>query len=396
MSNLEQAQKENLDEQQQSASAWESLTEPSVNPPEAEAETPETRFHVNPADYTIFSQQSSLGEKWGDRVSTKENLDKTLGTYVAATADTIAVLAGEDQEHSGEQTKTDHVIYLDKSARPVSWLVNEFWSDFTDQAKPEESFLAIDRKEWFRRSGVNLGNNEYIDDGPGEAHLARFADFKKENIPRETFARIRALYIPDGIEDEDVDKIMSTPTSLDGKNVTIVDEVSRSGSTVEIAKWLLSQAIPDAHINSYVFWSPSTQIDPTGENDPQIRSVPVWYSASDARGRGIGDIRPEHFAEAYRQNPNPVSRAKNFGSLVLGVPIDLEQEPGKPSLTLQQEIHSMHEAYDNGHVLMRHPSHYDQDAWVQKMESLGVDFVRPERAKHDPKSYLSLCDKQEN
>ena len=58
-------------------------------------------------------------------------------------------------------------------------------------------------------------------------------------------------------EEFDPEVIMNTPTGLEGKNITIIDEVSRSGSTLEIAKLLVSQAIPEAaSVNGCTFWRP--------------------------------------------------------------------------------------------------------------------------------------------
>ena len=95
---------------------------------------PAKRFRVNPEDFPIFSLQAELGPKWGDGAETRA-LDDTVGRFVTCTADTIAILTGEDNglSPSLEIPAADHVIYLDKSARPVSWLVSSFWSAFTDK-----------------------------------------------------------------------------------------------------------------------------------------------------------------------------------------------------------------------------------------------------------------------
>ena len=64
--------------------------------------------------------------------------------------------------------------------------------------------------------------------------LATYTDFIHNiaNLKERHLAEIRALYIEGGIETEDVKTVMQSPTILDGKNVLIVDEVSRTGSTL--------------------------------------------------------------------------------------------------------------------------------------------------------------------
>ena len=336
---------------------------------------PAKRFHVNPADFAIFSKQAEMGENWGDRAEVLP-LDETMGRFVKATADCIAVLAGEDNKQ--KMPAADHIIYLDKSARPVSWLNNVFWDAFTDKPRPKHSYLAIDRMEWFARTDTPVDSSGYIKDADGESsHVARFEDFLAENVSAEDIARIRALYIPGGIEEEDVEKIMSTPTGLEGKNITIVDEVGRSGSTLNIAKYLVSLAIPEAaSVNGYTYWEAGVQIGPNGEH--QMRSVPVWYDAASRLGRGIGDVNEAFFAERYKDYPSPKTRAQKFGAIVLGQFLDLSKEPGNKSRQLAQEIKTMRKEWDDGHIMMPMPDHYSIKKWRDRLESQGIEFM-PQR-----------------
>ena len=346
---------------------------------------PAKRFHVNPKDFPIFSKQAEKGPDWGDPAKTLP-LDETMGRFVKSTADCIAVIAGEDADYSSREKlpAADHVIYLDKSARPVSWLNNTFWDAFTDKPRPKHSYLAIDRMEWFARTDTPVDASGYIKDPDGKSsHLATFEDFLKENVSDEDIARIRALYIPGGIEDEDVEKIMSTPTGLEGKNITIIDEVGRSGSTLEIAKYLISRAIPEAaSVNGYVYWNSGFQTGPTGEH--QMRGVPVWYDANSHIGRGIGDINEVYFAKRHEQFPNPKTLAQKFGSIALGEYYNLSEEPGNKSRQLAREIKIMRKEWDAGHILMPMPDHYDEEKWMDRLESQGVRFMPQE--SHMPKN----------
>lgn len=378
---------------------WESVSDVSFSGERREEETPETRFNVDPKEFSILSQQAGRRDRYGDGHYAIETLsiNETLGLMVGRTAETIAVLCG-DNEHI---PAADHVIYLDKSARPVSWMVNQFWKDFTNKEKPERSYLAIDRRQWLKRSGVELLSNEYIADPDGSTRPARASDFDINKIPRETLARIRALYIEGGIEDEDVDKIMQTPTVLDGKNVTIIDEVSRSGSTLGIAQCLIRAAIPEVQsVNGHVFWSDLSMQTASGET--QMGSTPAWYphDKSDWRGRGVKNINPEYFDRVYEENPTPKNRANKFGSIVLGEPLeDPKDEPGQLSWKLQEDIAKMHEEYRKGHILPSFPGPETMggevdDRMCDYLEGLGVELCQPGDAKNPKRAYPTLLKKR--
>lgn len=367
-------------------------------------ENPETRFHVDPADYPIFSRQAGKRlNKISDKYETRTlSIDETLGKMVGHTAETIATLIGE----KAGVPAADHVIYLDKSARPVSWLVDEFWGDFTSAPQPDSTFLAIDRRTWLADyCGVQLLPNEYVEAPDGTTHPASAADFDRNfhKIPKEVLAKIRALYIKDGIEDEDVDKIFATPTILDGKNLTIIDEVSRSGATLHIAQRLLKAAIPELKsVNGHVFWHDTAQVTQSGEM--QMGSAPVWYPAdhSDWRGRGVKDVHPDYFAALYESNPTNINRARRFGAIVLGEPLDINdpnEEYGQPSLHLKEEIGRMHRDYQKGHILPDFPSSKSGarevfSNMIKALNDWGVEIAPPDKAVNKSRTYINLKDKR--
>ena len=352
---------------------------------------PAKRYYVNPQDYPILSCQAEMGPNYGDKLKVLP-IDETMSRYATNVADTVAVLAGEDNGlNSNKLPAADHVIYLDKSARPVSWLVNIFWKDFSDKKRPEHSYLAIDRKMWFGRTKSGVGVNEYTRDPDGSSHVATFRDFRTENITDEDIARIRALYIPGGIKSENIEEIMKTPTSLVGKNITIIDEVSRSGATLEIAKYLISRAIPEAaSVNGYAFWPSYFQHKPNSQAR-QLRSVPVWYDSKDSYGRGIGDVNEEFFRERYENHPNDKTRAQRFGAIALGEYVNLSEEPNNSSRELMKEFQKMHDEWVAGHILMANPSHYDRLKWRDQLMNQGVRFV-PQEGNGEPpaNSYAAI------
>ena len=88
------------------------------------------KFVIDPAEYPIFSQQGGVRNSkiTGTKEERRLSIEETLGILVGDTAKTIATITGEVKS----KPAADHVIYLDKSARPVSWMVDDFWNDFTE------------------------------------------------------------------------------------------------------------------------------------------------------------------------------------------------------------------------------------------------------------------------
>ena len=363
----------------------------------------EDRFRVNPDDYPIFSRQVGVrrDEITGELKSRQLSIDETMSLMTGRTAGTVAVLAGEKEQIP----PADKVIYLDKSARPVSWLVNEFWRDFTDKPQPQETFLAIDRKAWFPRVGIKLSGNEEIELPDGSRRVAKAEDFWKafdENISEDKrktlLAKIRCLYIQGGIEKEDPDTILNTPTELDGKNITIIDEVSRSGSTLGIAVGLIKRAFPEVKsVNEHVFWIDTTR-EVNGET--QMGNTPVWYprDISNWYGRGVKDIDQHFYDKIFEENPTPINRANKYGAFVLGVPLRPGDEPNQESERLRTEMKRIHSDYQSGRILpeleelvfcVDDPGSV-QDHLISRAESLGVEFCPESEAKNSKATYTSV------
>ena len=359
---------------------------------------------------------------------------ETANVYIDKTEKLIKKLVGEDEK----LPQADVVIYLDKSARPVSWFVDEFWEDFTDKPKPRKEHLAIDRKAWFDYFGVELDYGEYLkgsdelatwNDLPihdvkqedieqlrwllknevithdelnkllgGDAQTklrikeravdAVFAEnkvqerIKKNEITRQEYEEyiaeaidrikildidnekfkninksrilaesIRALFVPGGISEEDVEyseRIMDHSTGMEGKNIVIVDEVARTGATGKVAEHLLKWAFPEAaSVNFEVFYD-AVKDSQTG----QMLMIPFWYpfEHDDGRGRGIGGVNRDYYKKLYEKNPSGSTRAADFGSLFLGAPIDYETEKSKKSLRLREQIARLRVEYEKGHI----------------------------------------------
>ncbi len=388
--------------------------------PEQLRQQVERRFNVNPDRFPILRDQAI---KTSNKVL---DINETLSILVQDTADTIAVLAGEAQGH---QRPSDAAIYLDKSARPVSWLVNEMWEDFTDAPRPEyEGFLAIDRITWFRAVGLNVDSQGNI---IGEHRKAKYIDFlrasEKQPISRSNLARARLALIPDGIKklrdtmtdaeladfdrynplafdpeerklngpvapelpDWIVEKIFSVPTGLEGKKITVIDEVSNSGATVKIARDIVRDAInsPDTEVETHTFWLSGTQKNKNDEE--QMQSTPVWYDhdANPELGKGIGDVNYRLMRENFLKKPDLANLEALYIAPFRGRSLDMSGKEGESSVELQKEFQRLAKLYREDRILMATPRRYDMDKWADHYEELGVKFAYD---SEDKDSYFNI------
>lgn len=105
--------------------------------------------------------------------------------------------------------KPDVVVWLDKSARPASWIVDAFWDQIATEGsqRPLYEFVRIDRRDWL----IHMG---YTDT------QARNASTKKvdvQAVPNDLILRLRALFCAEPVNP-------AAPTTLDGLHVLVVDE----------------------------------------------------------------------------------------------------------------------------------------------------------------------------
>jgi|GEM_PF-1304793 len=287
-----------------------------------------------------------------------------------------------------EKQPFDHVVFLDKSARPVAWLMQELWPKlaFDEDEKPTPmptiDFLNIDRHQWIDLMDVNGSGMLEVDHLP--KHITRglrsvFASpVVKHGIEKEIEAAAEegVTLHPDSF----LERFDTTPTLLDGKNVLIVDEVRSTGRTKDIAVKLLSAAFPTAHIEG-TFWMSSQ----TARLTPKAGGIafgnadlPVWYREDTVLGRGIGDRQLESGVE-------PKSLTQKLGRYFLSSRLP-EVDP--LSLKLRRELH---ELATNPDVPVR-PSHY-RDDYDERMARLNPGKSPDEveatiRAIHDQKERL--------
>lgn len=206
---------------------------------------------------------------------------------------------GFADEGGPEHDSADVVFYLDKSARPVYWLADAMWEVFPEEGaeKPDTHFL-------------NLHANE----GPGGGRPTR------EQMIRQ---------VQEGIFDSYIETMKQVYPDMAGKNLLVVDEVSVSGSTEELAYQIFRRAFPDAHIKSAAWMQAGRREDRYGNSYPS--EIPVWYKKSSDSGRGVAGINLIKSAQSG-------SSTQRLGAEVLSTRPDA---PDLEALQLRKEIRQM-------------------------------------------------------
>lgn len=283
--------------------------------------------------------------------------DYMLERYAQATDHVIGLADGSIRERAvgyddkKEFDKPDTVIYLDKSARPVEWMVDAFWEQYAKDgvSQPAAEFLNIDRVNWFIREGY--------DATMAERRLGP-SDFHVEKVPRRDIARIRAYFVEGDFADREnwEQYVWNMPTRLDSQEVLIIDEVKNMGGTLAIACQLLKEAIPEANFSGDYFWPDNRYAIDIKGDERQQESVPIWYDNLDPFGRGVGDIRESYYDDVYEQEPTEDNFKRKLGSIVLSAPHVRRKRDGsyepvrdKQADALKQDIAYM--TYDADSIL---------------------------------------------
>jgi hypothetical protein len=242
--------------------------------------------------------------------------------------------------HEIEASHADTVIFLDKSARPVEWLVEEFWDLFAERhgdktvppEKPEMKFINIDR-EPFR---PYLGGIEDEASG-GMIHL--------NDLPQEYIDNLRRAFArPEGASGDRSDQ-----SYLDGKRVMVVDEVKATGDTLRFAAAMMKKAFPEADM-SWAWWMrPVVVAGRDGVAKPV--EVPVWYTDAQPEGRGVVDpVSPKHFLSRAPQSPDGLA------------------------LQLRQEIHQLGKDVRSGAQRFAPSPHQDAESWSPELSTLVAEM----------------------
>lgn len=273
----------------------------------------------------------------------------------------------------GEPRVPQSVIYLDKSARPVSWFVDAFWDQMAQPGaqKPQAEFINIDRINWF----TLMGHSREI-----AANSLTADDVDINKIDPKKIAAIRA-YFTEGELDPDtwLSQVDTMPTRLDGQHVLIVDEVRNQGGTLKFAFDLLRKAIPEATFDATYFWHAgriSIDGQTASSNALQMTSAPLWYSAKSELGRGIGDISLHYQEQAYQREPSQKTLRNKIAAFALSAPLhDVETFEARSDAfaeDIQRDIFTLADGVAAGRVV-RFPSRYRSDSDIDMiLESQGL------------------------
>lgn len=311
------------------------------------------QYNVSESEFKVLPGQVGY-EGW--------TMQHVAEEYVQATDKIIGVLDGSitdrdliDKDNPEKcSLRPDVVIYLDKSARPVSWFVDEFWDQMAQKQdiggesklapKPETRFLNIDRIDWLDR----VEDNE----GVPLSDLSAL-DFDIDQIPPEDIAKIRAISAEGELTEENwQEEVAVRPNYLDNKNILIVDEVKSSGATLFIAQQLLKKAFPSSVVSGVYFWE---QLGKQVGNKWQMGIAPVWYDADVSVGRMVDDKNMAHYEKAYRSGK--INLKMYLGAIALSSPqIDVDtglRARDTRAIDLRRDIEHLARALRDGRVLRR-------------------------------------------
>lgn len=260
------------------------------------------------------------------------------------------------------EQEVDTAIFLDKSARPVAWMVHELWEqlappnkpDGTPYAEPDIKFLNIDREQW----GAIVGRSE-----TGMLDIS--------SIPEERINELRTIMsiAPSTGMSED-EPVPEAPSRLSGKRVMVVDEVQVSGDTLRISQRILNRAFPDAKIIPVAWMDGQVQVDPRSGQRTNTK-LPVWYDERRVTGRGVGDRDTTRASHLH-------SGTSRIGRYWLSVPF---KEPDTDGIQLRREVQQM--ARD----LSEHRILYRPSPWKREIDSIEdrikrLDGITPEQYKN--------------
>ncbi len=171
--------------------------------------------------------------------------------------------------------RTDIALFLDKSARPVSWMVKALWSqlaptldkDGDPYTMPEFKYVNIDREQW----GAVTGRSEDEDKG---------IDINR--IPEVRIDELRRTFAP--IAKDSLDRSI-----FENKNVLVIDEVSVSGDTLYIATHIFERAFPEAASIKGAYWMHG-HVQQNPKTGVKINTkLPVWYTDEPITGRLVAN-----------------------------------------------------------------------------------------------------------
>lgn len=253
------------------------------------------------------------------------------------------------------------VVCLDKSGRPVAWLVRALWpilartpgtlyEDGQIPTLPQFRMVNIDREQWWDVTGASETGVVDVD-----------------RIPDGVVEALRRVF-------QHLDAAPSDPSWLDGRKVLVVDEVYNTGDTLRIARGLFERAFPSADIRGDHWMTPGVKVDRAGNR--RTAEVPVWYRADTWAGRLVGN----------RMDPTnpPATRRNSSGALFLST---RPRTPDTAGRQLRAEINQLATDLTSAQLLARPASSRSRED--QK------DRIRALFGFNDPKGFLAARQAQD-
>lgn len=251
--------------------------------------------------------------------------------------------------------RTLRVLYLDKSGRPVAWLVRALWpvlarvpgtafSEHVVPPPPSAHFANIDREQWWDLTGASETGMVDVD-----------------RVPLAVVAGLRAAF---AVRRTTREEVWATPTFLDGSRILVVDEVSNTGDTLRIAGGLVARAFPDAVVTTAHWMTPGVVVD-SRSGQRRTATVPVWYRSDTTGGRLIGN--------RYAPSRGVGWRGAVGADFLSTVPV----EPDLRGRLLRSEIERVSDDVARGRLLVR-PAVAREDA---------VERIRELSGYQDPREF---------
>ncbi|MEI7818647.1 MAG: hypothetical protein WCI47_00860 [bacterium] len=206
----------------------------------------------------------------------------------------------------------DTVVYLDKSARPISWFVKELWPVFikdSERSMPETKYANVDANSIMHRSADQSR--------PTDEEIGQFT-FTDDQIQglRELFA----------------DPQNPGQSYFDGKKVMILDEIFVTGSSLKLAQRLFEMAFPGAEFTAKA-WMIADFHEDRRMSRRTLREIPVWYHDADEYGRGVGDPTDEsNFQSSRFETPDELGNQLRKETHQLAIDIMSGKQPIIPDL----------------------------------------------------------------
>lgn len=258
---------------------------------------------------------------------------EVLEDYLTQFDRMVSVIQGRNEDGEAYAVPYDTVVFMDKSARPLAWMLGELWDDFAEPIKtdsgdmrvppmPERKFLNIDRLHW-RKNLDTEGDFHDISEGDVAA-LRSIFDVGKHNVL-------------DGTPDKP-------------RRILIVDELSESGDTQRIARDIISQATRDTVVDTFAYM-PSVKHETAAGPSYEYPSFPTWYPPKNSDGlhaedgRGVLDPRITS-AEASLERPR---QANKF----LSSPPRHERDVGPLTTPLLKELEELESGDDTPETIAR-------------------------------------------